>query len=104
MGGQANFAIEVYDTKGSERLARRAWNTLWLFGLLGADTREFCSPLFNYCDDPETSYSLLSRNFLLIPRGIIRTFSDKEIAWARTHYDACMAVTDHERFTRAMRA
>lgn len=104
MGGQATLAIEVHEPEGGKKLAVRGWNAVWLFGLLSMACRLPCQSMFAFSDGTNAIYSLVARNVIIIPRGVMRKFSEAEAQWMRTHVASYDTLIAEPRFQTALRA
>lgn len=104
MGGMATFALEISAAGNARDLGVRAWNSLWLFGLLSLATNTPCQPLFAFSDEPDAAYTLVNRNLAIRRTGNEKALTNEEASWSEKHFDNYYRLIEDERFSGAMRA
>jgi hypothetical protein len=103
MGGLSSFAIEVECTDAKD-LVIKAWNSLWLFGLMSLACAVPCQPLFAFSDEPDARYSLVNRNLVVRPHGDEKALEEAHVDWMRQHHANYDHLIGDDRFSAAMRA
>jgi hypothetical protein len=104
MGGISTFALEIIGGHGGKDLALRAWNSLWLFGLMSLASKVPCHPLFAFSDETDARYTLVNRNAIVRPHGREKVVGQTQLDWMRRHYENFCKLIDDNRFSAAMRA
>lgn len=102
MGSQASFAVEVGNHTGKE-LAVRAWNSLWLFGLIELACRTPCVPLVAFTDEADTKYSLTNRNLTIRPLAAAVAITTSQLSWIEAHLGSYYELVSDRQFNASIR-
>lgn len=98
----ATFALRVEQGGGGERLATKAWNSLWLFHLLSVACRTPCFSLYTVCDGHQPLFSAANPSPFVRPVADIHVATLAQLEWAQRHSTKFDELTRVSEFSAAM--
>lgn len=100
MGAIATMAIEVSGT-GRDLLVR-AWNSLWLFHLIGIAVEKPCLPLFSFTDDPNTKFTVVNPHLIVKKHNVVDEVKPADMEWVYSHIGKFDDLINNKRFATAI--